>query len=127
PRAAAPGVPAVADAAVDRGGGISPRPSGSLPGKRSSRGQGAIPETRAPARTGATNRQRTPRRARTDTAFAAPAPTAGALAAHRNFGHRIATAEDTASAAASAVPQGATPAAATPAQNHGRLPGGCST
>src|ERR1700675_1681581 len=105
PRAAAPGVPAVADAAVDPGGGISPRPSDSPPGKPSWRGRGAIPETRAPARTGATDRKRFPRRARTCTAWAAPAPTVGALAAHRNFGRRTATAEGMASALASAVPQ----------------------
>src|ERR1700733_12874964 len=127
PRTAAPGVPAVADAAVDPGGGISPRPSDSLPGKPSWRGWGTIPETRAPGGTGATDRQRIPRRARTDTAFAAPAPIAGALAAHRNFGRRTATAEGTASEVASAVPRDAPPAVATPAQNHGRPPGGCST
>src|SRR5580698_11144281 len=91
-RAAMPGVPAAADATVDSGEGISPRSSGSLPGKPSWRGRGAIPENRALARTGAMDRQRIPRRARTDTAFAAPAPTADALAAHRNIGLRTATA-----------------------------------
>src|SRR4029077_13538282 len=103
-------------------GGISPRLSGSLPGKLSWRGRGATPETPALARTGATDQQRIPRRARTDTALADPAPTAGALAVRRNFGRRTATAEGTASAVVNAVPQDVPPAVATPAQDHRRPP-----
>src|SRR6266403_3833684 len=127
PRAAAPGVPAVADATVDPGGGISPRSSGSLPGKPSWQGRGAIPENRAPARTGAMDRQRIPRRARTDTAFAALAPTVDALAARSNKGRRTASGEDTASVAASAAPQDAASVVATPAQNRRRPPARVAT
>src|SRR5215475_10716055 len=116
--AAAPGVPGMANAAVDPGGRISSRLSGSLPGKLSWRGRGAMPETRAPVQTGATDRQRIPRKARTDTALAAPAPTGGAPAVHRNSGRRTAAAEGMASAVASAAPQGVPPAVAMPAQDH---------